>query len=194
MATEATHWTDSGRRCMPNVGGGNCWIFGPMQLRAMQEGVDPVLAQRALTDGDPDKTGGLVATARDLTIREFRASGGAHGVGGPQTAFTHQQIMVLANDYNKDIDNIVNWENVIAYRCEHGDGHGDDRAVCSIGKGLRLSELEIVRELFFFLCKATRGCPGRVHRAGGEIHDAVETGTLERHCTQCEHCRKVKVL
>lgn len=35
----------------------------------------------------------------------------------------------------------------IAYRHEHGDGHGDDMAVRSFGKGLRLSKLKIVREL-----------------------------------------------
>ena len=121
-----------------------------MQRRAINEGFPPSLVQHAFINGRPEVLAKLYDVARELTIKEFRASGDTFMLDGPQVAVTPRQIRALALDYNRIITNLDDFENVVGYVDRAGGGgggHADDRALRHFANGLGMEKLELVREV-----------------------------------------------
>ena len=128
---------------LDNAKGGNCYILAALQHRAMEANYAAGLVEHAFSRGPRDRITCLCRKSRSLTILELGRSKDPNDRGGsvgPRTAFTKKDIRRLANIYNASLDNEDDWNSCVRL---HG-GNRDPLAIRLIGRGLGMSNIEIV--------------------------------------------------
>lgn len=131
---------------LDNAKGGDCYVLVTLQLRAMDARYPVGLVEHVFSHGPDDRINRLCRKSRILTVLELDRSkdpGDRIGFVGPRTAFTNKDKRRLANDYNKDLDNEDDWRSCVRLP----GGNGDPLAIRLLGRGLGMSNIEIVRDV-----------------------------------------------
>lgn len=130
---------------MDNAKGGNCYIHSTLQLRAMDANYPVDLVEHAFSRGPRGRINRLCRKSRSVTILELGRSKDPNdrtGFVGPRTAFTKKDTRRLANNYRASLDNEDDWNSCVRLP----GGNGDPLAIRLLGRGIGMSNIEIVKE------------------------------------------------